>query len=307
MRCCASGSHARPGHPESAVRCSAAISITLLARGLVGGHEHTARYRVSSTRAEVVVFDEWGSEKETGVERRDASRLADCVHEVAGIRYPIQQAGMGAVASPSRRGGHGRGGLGMLSGEGLRSVPSMRPVLQAHSRRVPSTSSSPSWATRRPWNLPRDRAKVVEFFYGTPSRQLVCRVHDAGPWPPGRGDRRGGEGVLPRQGRVRPSGPGHRGGRHLRGRNRPRGLAARSAGVRGDPCSRRAGSIGAGLAWPPSPRAQRGSASAPRLRPAGSRPGSPSRCYVPDRAEAAAGGHVVTDSSRELARCSIGG
>jgi len=47
--------------------------------------------------------------------------------------------------------------------------------------RSASTSSSPFRGDPTTVELARDAPKVVEFFYGTPSRQLVCRGMMPGP------------------------------------------------------------------------------------------------------------------------------
>ena len=103
--------------------------------------------------------------------------------ELVGCKYPIQQAGMGAVASPDLAAAVSEaGGLGMVGGEGL-----SLPLLDAALARVRSLTSGsfgvnfiiPFLDDIELVRLAAARCRVVEFFYGTPDAKLVQIVHDA--------------------------------------------------------------------------------------------------------------------------------
>ncbi len=107
---------------------------------------------------------------------------------LVGCLYPIQQAGMGAGAPPGLAAAVSEAGaLGMLgtARPGL-AMNTLRAMLDA----VEQQTSKPYGvnfilAGDNPpapelFALAARRARVVEFFYGQPSRMLVELVHDAG-------------------------------------------------------------------------------------------------------------------------------
>jgi nitronate monooxygenase len=111
--------------------------------------------------------------------------------ELVGCSVPIQQAGMGAVASPelaaavSEAGGLGMLGLARGGGHALRGLNSLLDRMTALTQRpfgvnvivTPASLAElePGW-----FELAARSARVVEFFYGWPNRTLVELVHGGG-------------------------------------------------------------------------------------------------------------------------------
>ena len=105
-----------------------------------------------------------------------ATRFTD----LFGCRHPLQQAGIGRLATPGLAVAvAAAGGLGMLS------ATIGHDALAAQLDAVPRTrwSASTSWcrsSTRPRWRRPRREAPYVEFFWGAPDHGLVDVVHSEG-------------------------------------------------------------------------------------------------------------------------------
>jgi nitronate monooxygenase len=101
--------------------------------------------------------------------------------ELVGCRHPIQQAGMGSIATPELAAAVTQSGaLGMLGGEGL-SIE----ALDASLSRVRELTTGPFGVNfiipfledLEVVHVAASRCRVVEFFYGTPDENLVRMVH----------------------------------------------------------------------------------------------------------------------------------
>src|SRR5438874_748097 len=106
--------------------------------------------------------------------------MATRITDMFGCRYPIQQAGMGGVASPELAIAVAlAGGIGMLSGaSGIRelsaqmdAVPTDLAVGVNFLMPFLDRAAVDEAAARRPY---------VEFFWGAPDPELVAAVHDGG-------------------------------------------------------------------------------------------------------------------------------
>lgn len=103
--------------------------------------------------------------------------------ELVGCWHPIQQAGMGPIATPELAAAVTKSGaLGMLGGEGL-SIEALDASL---SRVRELTTGSfgvnfiiPFLEDLEAVRFAASRCRVVEFFYGTPDEALVRIVHSA--------------------------------------------------------------------------------------------------------------------------------
>jgi nitronate monooxygenase len=116
--------------------------------------------------------------------------------ELVGCTVPIQQAGMGAVAPPELAAAVSEaGGLGMVGTARPGVTPDTLAELLDSMRRLTNRAYGVNFIVsplhlnggpgRKPLNLElielaARSAKVVEFFYGEPSRQLVDMVHKGG-------------------------------------------------------------------------------------------------------------------------------
>jgi NAD(P)H-dependent flavin oxidoreductase YrpB (nitropropane dioxygenase family) len=103
--------------------------------------------------------------------------------QMIGCRYPIQQAGMGGVATPELAAAVARaGGLGMIGGA---RWPASRLVealdaLDADTRRGIGVNFLMPFLDREAMAVAAERVRVVEFFYGDPTADLVKVVHEKG-------------------------------------------------------------------------------------------------------------------------------
>jgi nitronate monooxygenase len=111
--------------------------------------------------------------------------------ELVGCRLPIQQAGMGAVASPELAAAVSEaGGLGMLgmARSGGTTVRGLRKQLDRLSTLTMKpfginfivTPQSLAEAEAGCFELAASSTRVVEFFYGWPNRELADLVHRGG-------------------------------------------------------------------------------------------------------------------------------
>src|SRR5438067_8157794 len=121
----------------------------------------------------------------------EPAMLATRFTELVGCSVPIQQAGMGAVASPELAAAVAEaGGLGMLgmarSGgrtvRGLRSQLSRMNALTSRPFGINFIVTPDELAGVEPgcFELAAHSARVIEFFYGWPDRALVELVHQGG-------------------------------------------------------------------------------------------------------------------------------
>ncbi len=106
---------------------------------------------------------------------------------LTGCSVPIQQAGMGAIATPELAAAVAdAGGLGMVSGGGL-PVPAIESLLDELRSRTAGRLGvnflmpflGRSW-DRSHVRVAAAKADVVEFFYGEPDREIIDLVHSGG-------------------------------------------------------------------------------------------------------------------------------
>ncbi len=110
--------------------------------------------------------------------------------DLVGCSVPIQLAGMGGGISdaPLCSAVCDAGGLGMLGGSGLTPVAAM---LDEMGDRTFGVNFLMPFLDQQAVSLAASRAKVVEFFYGDPSSELVDLVHEGGAlaaWQVGSSD-----------------------------------------------------------------------------------------------------------------------
>src|SRR3954463_991950 len=125
-----------------------------------------------------------------GVSQEGASRgtaaLRTRFPDLVGCRGPIQLAGMGAAATPELAAAvSNAGALGMLGTARPGLAPATLTALLDELRSLTSSPFGlnflvePGYDTdRRCFELAAHSAKVVEFFYGEPDRDLVSIVHE---------------------------------------------------------------------------------------------------------------------------------
>src|SRR5882724_5722817 len=114
---------------------------------------------------------------------------------LVGCDYPIQQAGMGAVATPDLVAAVSEaGGLGMLGGEGLSADKldvALNRIRQLTRRSFGVNFLIPFLDDLRTVRLAAERSRVVEFFFGQPDSELVQLVRSCGAlvaWQVGSAD-----------------------------------------------------------------------------------------------------------------------
>jgi NAD(P)H-dependent flavin oxidoreductase YrpB (nitropropane dioxygenase family) len=102
------------------------------------------------------------------------------INDMFGCRHPIQQAGMGGLATPDLAIAVARaGGIGMLSGTVARGALSAQ--LDAASVEAPiGVSFLAPFMDRATVAMAAARSPLVEFFWAKPDRDLVDLVHDGG-------------------------------------------------------------------------------------------------------------------------------
>jgi len=124
--------------------------------------------------------------------------LATRFTKLVGCTVPIQQAGMGAVASPELAAAvSAAGGLGMLGTSRAGLNPETLARLIDRTRALTNRPFGVNFIIR-PNRFKREfveqaakLSRVVEFFYGDPSAELVRIVHDQGAlvfWQVGSAD-----------------------------------------------------------------------------------------------------------------------
>lgn len=104
--------------------------------------------------------------------------------DLVGCSAPIQQAGMGGVATPELAAAvAAAGGLGMVAAVMVRPdmlAAMLDPIARPSDGAVGVNFLMPFLDGTEAVDVAASRARVVEFFYGEPDEGLVDRVHDGG-------------------------------------------------------------------------------------------------------------------------------